>query len=456
MKRHVRKLFIPHEVNAYHPHATRHHALLLYALVFMLAHYLLFPILGIHDTKVAASDLQVQEIIDLVNEERKEAGAREVRNNPQLVGAALAKGENMLNEQYWSHFGPNGETPWQFIKAAGYEYVYAGENLAKDFSESLNVHRAWMNSPTHRENILNPHFTEIGVAILNGSLLGKETTLIVQMFASSVQRLQYAGAMPDNNAPIISQPLDGQYFPENSVEVRGTADHGNTIKVYSNGQVIAVLPKEGAAFTVNAMLFNDRNELIVKSLDETTGTDSEPSKTITVTIDKKPPDTDKIFVGVRPHISHWEVLSSSTEELRKVVLSQGAFQQELRVEDNIFSAKFNKDELKDDIFTLEYYDAAGNSSMETYSIASLLGSADFSILGTTENGGPINLEQHIKGASSWNIRSIFDIVFVLGLITVLTVDVVFIVRKGVRRHTGSHYGLNVGMIIIVVFAVLIL
>jgi hypothetical protein len=87
-------------------------------------------------------------------------------------------------EQHWDHFGPNGETPWQFIRAEGYNYVYAGENLAKGFQTAEGVHEAWMASPTHAANIMSGNYKDIGVAVVQGVLLGKQTTLVVQMFGN--------------------------------------------------------------------------------------------------------------------------------------------------------------------------------------------------------------------------------------------------------------------------------
>ena len=104
--------------------------------------------------------------------------------NEKLNQAALAKAQHMFSEQYWAHSAPDGTQPWVFIKNAGYVYKYAGENLARDFDTTDEMVKAWMNSPTHKENIINPNFTEIGLAVVNGTLNGFSTTLVVQMFGA--------------------------------------------------------------------------------------------------------------------------------------------------------------------------------------------------------------------------------------------------------------------------------
>ena len=79
-------------------------------------------------------------------------------------------------------YGPDGTTPWNFILNAKYQYEYAGENLARNFLFSNGVVDAWMNSKTHKENILRKEYTEVGFAVENGVLNGEETTIVVELF----------------------------------------------------------------------------------------------------------------------------------------------------------------------------------------------------------------------------------------------------------------------------------
>src|SRR5258708_28336998 len=90
----------------------------------------------------------------------------------------------MFANQFWAHVAPDGTSPWQFFKNAGYQYYSAGENLARDFSNTSDMMAAWMASPTHRANIVNGRFREIGVAVVDGRLLGSDTTLVVQLFGT--------------------------------------------------------------------------------------------------------------------------------------------------------------------------------------------------------------------------------------------------------------------------------
>lgn len=131
-----------------------------------------------------ASNITVEQLLVETNQARVQAGATELTLHPDLNQAALAKAQDMLAQQYWAHVAPDGKEAWDFIKAANYSYRYAGENLARDFANSSEVVQAWLNSPTHRDNLLNGKFTQMGLAVVSGSLKGFNTTLVVQIFAT--------------------------------------------------------------------------------------------------------------------------------------------------------------------------------------------------------------------------------------------------------------------------------
>lgn len=131
-----------------------------------------------------ATDISSDRLFALTNEKRVNNGLPELTYNSQLAAAAANKAQDMLSKGYWAHFGPNGESPWTFILGSGYSYDTAGENLAKNFTTSGEVVDAWMDSPSHRENVLKSSYRDVGFAVTNGSLGGEDTTLVVQMFGS--------------------------------------------------------------------------------------------------------------------------------------------------------------------------------------------------------------------------------------------------------------------------------
>ena len=131
-----------------------------------------------------AANISPSEVIRLTNEKRSQAGLLPLTENPTLSAAAQAKGADMLNRDYWAHIAPDGTQPWKFFIDFGYKYRYAGENLARDFSNPSSAVDAWMASPTHKENLLSSKYKEIGIAVIEGDLAGVDTTIIVQFFGS--------------------------------------------------------------------------------------------------------------------------------------------------------------------------------------------------------------------------------------------------------------------------------
>ncbi len=123
-------------------------------------------------------------LVNLANKDRVLQNASELKVNALLQNAAQMKADDMAKNGYFAHNTPDGKTPWYWIEKAGYKYRYAGENLAVNFVESEEVHRAWAASPTHWLNIINPKYTEIGIATSTGMYKGAQAVFVVQMFGS--------------------------------------------------------------------------------------------------------------------------------------------------------------------------------------------------------------------------------------------------------------------------------
>ena len=144
----------------------------------------LFPKFGPNILGYAAN-ISPDEVVRLTNEKRAQNGLAPVSLNSTLSQAAQAKAADMLNKDYWAHVAPDGTQPWKFFLDFGYRYRFAGENLARDFTNPSSAVDAWMASPSHKENMLNPKYKEIGVAVIEGDLAGVDTTIVVQFFGTS-------------------------------------------------------------------------------------------------------------------------------------------------------------------------------------------------------------------------------------------------------------------------------
>ena len=187
MKEVIRKYFIPHEGNEYKPHFFREKAVLSFAGFLILLTFLAVAysaVIGQSGNFLAA--VVPPALIELANGDRAGSNLSPLRINPVLVLAAELKAQDMAENSYFAHKSPAGLSPWYWFGRAGYNFAYAGENLAIDFSESSDVNTAWMNSPGHRANILNKNFTEIGIATARGIYQGRETIFVVQLFGRPV------------------------------------------------------------------------------------------------------------------------------------------------------------------------------------------------------------------------------------------------------------------------------
>jgi len=133
-----------------------------------------------------ASQVTPEDIIQLTNQERKTLGLQSLLESEVLNKVAFLKAQDMIGNNYFAHTSPSGLDPWYWFKQASYSYKYAGENLAMDFESAQSVMKAWMKSKTHRDNIVSEKFQEIGVAVMNGVMDGKETQVAVQVFGTKL------------------------------------------------------------------------------------------------------------------------------------------------------------------------------------------------------------------------------------------------------------------------------
>lgn len=186
---HKRRIFfnfiIPGSHNNHRPYLIRRSSLLVIATL-LLGLQVSYNYLVAQQRQILgyATNVSAQAVAESVNEARQAAGKATLSTDTQLNQAASLKANDMLTKNYWSHNAPDGTQPWHWFELSGYTYQSAGENLAKDFMTSGGLVQAWMDSQSHRENMLNGKFENIGVAVVNGSLENKETTLVVALFGT--------------------------------------------------------------------------------------------------------------------------------------------------------------------------------------------------------------------------------------------------------------------------------
>jgi len=181
----MEKLSIKDEISAIFARILKSN-ILLYCVVLVLALKIVIVLVPINlPYNIFFADITKSSLETFINQTRQTMGLQPLVENEKLNQAAALKAQNMVQENYFNHTSPSGIMPWFWFKQAGYNYKYAGENLAVGFYESEEVYDAWLNSPSHKENIVNPNYTEVGTAVLKGFGSGN-AVVVVQEFGSQL------------------------------------------------------------------------------------------------------------------------------------------------------------------------------------------------------------------------------------------------------------------------------
>lgn len=233
LKQSLKSFFIPGEENDYKPHALRDRALLIYAILLLLLKIFVFVFIVFFPGTGLFSTINSQQILQLINQERNTQGLTSLVLNNKLVNTANDKANDMFSNNYFDHNSPIGKSPWYWFSKNGYQYLYAGENLAMDFYDSKEVVSAWMASGSHRANILNKNYKEVGVSVQKGEIQSRQTTIAVLLFGS--QKI----ALAKTSLPEITQPKTAQEKPS-SFEIQEPLEKNQTQGLETKPSEIAV------------------------------------------------------------------------------------------------------------------------------------------------------------------------------------------------------------------------
>lgn len=206
-----KKHFIPHEGNGHRPHfLERRNVFRLGALILFLE--LALFILPTANFARYSKEFGIGSVLpgvlsSLTNEERSKENLPILAENSLLVQAAQLKAEDMASKSYFAHTSPEGKAPWYWFNQVGYVYAFAGENLAVNFTDSEKVTEAWMNSPTHRANIVAGAYTEVGTGVATGTYKGYESIFVAQVYGRPLVKSQLvAGAGASNWQELLASP----------------------------------------------------------------------------------------------------------------------------------------------------------------------------------------------------------------------------------------------------------
>jgi hypothetical protein len=142
------------------------------------------------DVLAYATNVSTGGLLNETNKQRLANKKSALTINTSLNQAAQAKADDMAKRNYWSHNTPENNEPWVFITMSGYEYHKAGENLAYGFADDSQIVKGWMNSPSHRDNLLDELFSEVGFGYTNAPNFTDKgpVTITVAMYASPASK----------------------------------------------------------------------------------------------------------------------------------------------------------------------------------------------------------------------------------------------------------------------------
>ena len=232
-----------------------------------------------------ATSMSISGLLSATNSSRSANGVAALSLNAKLDAAAQAKANDMASRNYWSHNTPEGNPPWVFVTDQGYSYQKLGENLAAGFSDEQSTINGWMASPPHRENLLDPVFSEVGFGFANNSNYtsagGGPMTIVVAYYGApqvvaaappptptaappttqNIQQLSPPTASPTPEPPAPApQPTSLQAAPQKTVAplpvtTDSPAPKGVTLSLRSSNAQIALSRLPASSFATGMVTF---------------------------------------------------------------------------------------------------------------------------------------------------------------------------------------------------------
>jgi uncharacterized protein YkwD len=221
--------FIPTKTNNFKAKLLKHEGMIMLIIMVMTVNYFVSQL---PENQVSAQ-VDLNSIVYAHNRERGKYDLNPLSLSSSLINSATKKAEAMLESNCWDHYCPlpPGVSPWKWFADVDYKYEHAGENLAEGFRDNETVMKAWMNSPTHRDNVLKNSFEEIGIGFAAGEYQNKSmNTIIVVHFGKPIRGGDVTNFVVEeendrilDNLQILTPP-EGRFINKSELLIRGKAD----------------------------------------------------------------------------------------------------------------------------------------------------------------------------------------------------------------------------------------
>ncbi len=216
-------------------------------------------------------------ILEKSNLERKREGIKPMTRNETLDKIAENKLNDMFENQYFDHISPGGREVKDLAEDVGYEFLFVGENLAKGiFEDDQELVTGWMNSPGHRENILNPRYLEIGISVKKDLYLGDRIWMAVQVFAlpldaCPIVNYEWIDVMYENReaAHLISKEIDDLKEKIATTRPRYGSDYNEKVEKYNRLVELHnnLIDKMQEATDIYNKQYEERNNCLIELID---------------------------------------------------------------------------------------------------------------------------------------------------------------------------------------------
>ncbi len=221
MLKKLRIFFISHKDNNYLPHIFHTKRAFLYSFIFLVIKLLLIGFIFFLPAEVFVEQdvlkIKQDQLFTLMNKLRLEKHVNLLTKNELLNQSAQMRAVDMRNNEYFDHLSPQGKDLSYFINQVGYNYKYAGENLAMGFLDMEELLKAWKNSPTHYANLVDTDFKELGLGSVIGYVDNQPVLFMVAHFGSrlnSFNLYQQDNINEELNVNKNSQQIKNRYLKD--------------------------------------------------------------------------------------------------------------------------------------------------------------------------------------------------------------------------------------------------
>jgi hypothetical protein len=184
-----------------------------------------------------------EKVLILTNTDRAAQNLPALTLDPVLSASAEAKAQDMIINDYFAHNSPDGKKPWDWINRSDYAYIFVGENLAMNFASASAVHNALMQSPSHKKNIMNEKYKDIGLAMVSGEINGQETNVLVEFFGAR-NTAKLASAVPTETKTVATEIKTEEVVSTETVSVLGEKEEVKPVEIVKPIQPKPVTPEK--------------------------------------------------------------------------------------------------------------------------------------------------------------------------------------------------------------------